>query len=315
MGFHFDPQGPMALGQALFEGRLVSFCPCNAVVGFRIPQRVANMVPERFVASGVYRQIPEEALLTDNSAWKRLQGKHKTTIFARADVADDLAAVQSSPEIQEYLAIPEIVNRLVDGADSIGTIDRRLFLDPIECGFLFLGMFGLVDSYVIQERFAHSSLIMIVRNAIGIPDAGHLVRYLGNPPWFMSQLFTNSLTEGAPGNASEQLYGAFREMAGELRCDGSKMEFPENGGPEVSLRLTPKSIAEMVSNLKRYRAPYFPSLDSALSDLEGFLPIGGERARNIHDVFRSAAKSAVEEHRSAGRTVYGLDEAGNIVSH
>jgi hypothetical protein len=210
---------PTALLAAL-EREVVGapLCTCHAVAEVLLPQHVCFRIlseytarPGEGTAGKRFIAVPTESL------WRRSQGdpvdveavdpsdslagtdERRQVTFIDPATLSDPDRIVSHPRIAALFELATVIRRDLFSEYQVGHVLRSQagstqFRRKLDRGFKFLRAIGLIHPAAFSDlHYAHTSVVLLIMRALGLPSAHLLVPYIENPGGFVADAIVNGL--------------------------------------------------------------------------------------------------------------------------
>lgn len=242
---------------------LRAICPCHVVAEFLVPQTEAL---EILFEMEEFEVVPLRELFAETSRWLPIPDRAQrlreaaagAVAFVHRDThAQGLEAIVREPRVADYFSFVELMRRLFPGyeigprlREQRGAEAARQQLDWC---FRTLGALGSIGGGLLRSDLAHSSVVMLTREALGLPSYEPLLPILRAPVHALAMALTQTLHRDPHVAADreefeatvERLRGAIERVVG----PGPEERYSE--AALVSYRLRPAK-AVMLQHAVRY---------------------------------------------------------------
>lgn len=208
------------LVSALSNARIDVICPCHAVAQFLLPQRETYSILAEYAAAGMYTSVLFRDLWklnrNGNAAIRETDPSQtlEEVIFVRRELVDDPSAVVRDPQLQEVFEAAETPTAFFPtyqiGPPLGSQPGSAEFAHCLRQAFVFLNRIGLVSPTLVRGRFAHTTILMLIRRALGLRNHRWLVPYIHDPPGFVALALAHSFN--LEGDNQEQLRAALFDI-------------------------------------------------------------------------------------------------------
>lgn len=193
--------------EAVADGRVDATAPCHLVADLLIPQAVAHARLIDMWLAGRLRALSLPALTPTDGHPRIIEidpdrspesaAATDRVVFVAPSLLREPELLFRHPRIAEYADLAFVPRYFV----PTFRIEEPLHVQPdaisfgirLREAFEWLALIGLVDGALLTVRFAFSSVLMLLRRALGVSSYREAIPYIEDPPCFIAAAFGRTI--------------------------------------------------------------------------------------------------------------------------
>lgn len=221
--------------EELRSDQFVARCPCDAAAAYLLRQKQTYAVLTQFAKSGRLACVPNDQI----DQLRNRERSHLEPIdpertidevtFLRTELLNFPIKLLDAAAVEQFFSVAALVRHFFPSY-KIGPRLRNqdgsdFFRRDLQRAFLFLSSLGLVSRELVRERYSHSSIILIMRRALGLPMAYDAVPFIENPAGFISRAVLGVQSSAVRRKALEERLWDASGLSPSVRDDARQSPF------------------------------------------------------------------------------------------